>query len=236
MHQLSKTKSVLFHLYPGLLITTGFILLTPLFMRYGFPPQFGMLLSIILVAVPILFFHLLSAKKAENKTSIMQLNGFTKKLPTGKLILYAVGLVVLAFVIWGATQPLNAVITKQLLSWLPDWYTEQDFSGYGKNKIVITLVFNLVLNGFLAPLIEEIYFRGYLLPRMKSWGRWAFVVNAILFSLYHFWQPYIYVTLILSLLPMTWLVWKTKDLRLAILTHSLLNIIGALLSFGLINK
>ncbi|HXL59059.1 MAG TPA: CPBP family intramembrane glutamic endopeptidase, partial [Chitinophagaceae bacterium] len=91
-----------------------------------------------------------------------------------------------------------------------------------------------MLNGFLAPYVEEIYFRGYLLPRMAAWGKWAFVLNAILFSLYHFWQPYIYLTLILSLLPMTYMVWKTKDLRLGILTHCLLNIIGALLAFGLL--
>jgi membrane protease YdiL (CAAX protease family) len=236
MQQLSKKKSILFHLYPGVLISAGFIMFTPLFMQYGFPSQFGMLMSVILVAVPTLVFHLVKAKKSENKATIAQLNGFTKRLPIGRLILYAIGLVVFAFIIWGATQPLNTIITKQLMGWLPDWYTAQDFNGYGKNKIVTTLIFNLVLNGFLAPCIEEIYFRGYLLPRMKSWGKWAFVVNAIFFSLYHFWQPYIYLTLIFSLLPMTWLVVKTKDLRLAILTHSLLNITGAILSFGLLNK
>ena len=71
---------------------------------------------------------------------------------------------------------------------------------------------------------------------MVAWGKYAFVVNALFFSIYHFWQPYIYLTLVLSLLPMTYLVWKTKDLRLSILTHSLMNLIGALLSFGLINK
>ena len=119
---------------------------------------------------------------------------------------------------------------------MPDWYTVQDFTGYDKSKILITLIFNLLLNGFLAPYIEELNFRGYLLPRINSWGKSAFFVNAVLFSLYHFWQPYIYLTLILSLLPMTYLVWKTRDLRLSILTHSLLNLGGALLSFGLLNK
>jgi hypothetical protein len=71
---------------------------------------------------------------------------------------------------------------------------------------------------------------------MAAWGKWSFVSNTVLFSLYHFWQPYVYLTLIIALLPMIYLVWKTKDLRLAILTHCLLNIVGALLSFGLIIK
>ena len=87
-------------------------------MKYGFPPQFGMLLSIVVVAVPLLIVHMLRAKKQENKKSIYELNGYTRKLSTGKLILYALGLVVFAFVVWGATQPLNIIITQKLLSWL----------------------------------------------------------------------------------------------------------------------
>lgn len=175
-------------------------------------------------------------KKKEQKVSILQLNGYTNKLPTGKLILYATGLVVFAFFIWGVTQPLDKFITDKLFSWLPAWYTVQDFNGYSKEAIQTTLIVNLLLNGVLAPFVEEFYFRGYLLPRMQAWGKSAFIVNAVLFSLYHLWQPYVYVTLIISLMPMTYFVWKTKDLRLGILTHCLLNIVGAILSFGLLMK
>ena len=236
MNQLSKTKSIIYHLYPGAVISLCFIVLTPFIIQLHFPPQLSLLISIIIVAIPLLIAHLLSVKKKENLRSLLLINGYNNKLPKGRLILYALGLVVFAFLVWGITQPLDKVITAKLFSWLPDWYTVQDFNRYNKESIRVTLIFNLILNGFLAPLVEEFYFRGYLLPRMAAWGKWAFVLNAVLFSLYHFWQPYIYLTLILSLLPMTWLVWKTKDLRLAILTHCLLNIVGALLSFGLLAK
>jgi uncharacterized protein len=234
MQQLTKVKSILFHLYPGVFITLGFIVLAPVSVKYGFPPQFGMLLAIILVALPLLLLHLFKVKRQENKKSIFSLNGYTNKLPAGKLILYSVGLVIFAFTIWGITAPMNKVINEKLLYRLPNWFTAQDFTEYDESKIAITLVLNLLFNGMLAPYIEELYFRGYLLSRMNAWGKYAFVVNALLFSLYHFWQPYIYLTLIISLLPMTFLVWKTKDLRLSILTHCLLNLVGAILSFGLL--
>ena len=236
MQQLSKVKSIVDHLYPGIIITIGFITLTPVLIKRHYPPQLSLLLCVLIIALPLLLGHLFVAKKQEHLKSIWALNGYTNKLPTGRLVLYAFGLVVFAFLIWGITQPLNKIITDKLFSWMPNWYTVQDFSGYNKEVIRLTLVLNLVLNGFIAPVIEELYFRGYLLPRMHVWGKWAFVVNAILFSLYHFWQPYIYLTLLLSLLPMTYMVWKTKDLRLGILTHCLLNLIGALLSFGLLLK
>ena len=236
MEQLSKLRSVVYHLYPGILILLGFIGLTPLVIRYGYPPQLSLLLAIILIAVPVLAVHLVMVKKKENTSGILQLNGYKNQLPAGKLILYVTALLVIAFVIWGLTQQLNKSITNKLPGWMPAWFTMQDFNGYSKSAILTTLVFNLVLNGLLAPFVEELYFRGYLLPRMAKWGKWAFVLNAVLFSVYHFWQPYIYLTLILSLLPMTYVVWKTRDLRVGILTHCFLNIIGALLTFGLLAK
>lgn len=237
IHQLSKIKSVLYHLYPGVLIALCFAAVTPFLVRYGYPPQLGSLIAIIIVAIPLLLMHLSQARKKEHRKSIWELNVYKNRLSTGKLILYSVSLVVLMFFIWGVTQPLDKILTDKIFSWLPPWYTVQDFKGYSKESIQLTLVLNLLLNGFIGPFIEEYYFRGYLLPRMTvAWGKWSFVVNAILFSLYHLWQPYVYLTLIIALLPMIYLVWKTKDLRLAILTHCLLNIAGALLSFGSIIK
>ena len=233
---LSKTKTILYHLYPGVIMTLCFILLAPVLVKYHYPSQLALLLAIVIAVIPIMITHLLFSKKREGRKSVWELNGYKNKLSTGRLILYAVGLVVLMFLIWGITQPLDKIITDKIFSWLPSWYTVQDLNGYGKEAIQLTLIFNLLLNGFLAPFVEEFYFRGYLLPRMATaWGKWAFVANTVLFSLYHFWQPYVYLTLVIALLPMIYLVWKTKDLRLAILTHCLLNIVGALLSFENLN-
>jgi len=211
-------------------------LLTPLFLKYQLPPQFSILLIIAIVAVPLLLLHINRAKKEEQKDKLTQINGYNNKLTTSRLILCIAGLVMFMFFIWGITQPLNKIITEKLFTWLPAWYTVQDFTGYSKKIIVVTLIFNLVINGILAPIVEEYYFRGYLLPRMAAWGKWSFVVNAILFSLYHFWQPHVYLTLLIALLPLSWLVWKTRDLRVGIYTHCALNIIGALASFGLLMK
>ena len=236
MQQLSKIKSVLFHLYPGIIITACFAVLTPLMLHYRLPSQLSILVIITIVAIPLLVLHISKAKKEEHKDSLTQINGYSNKISTTRLVLYIAGLVVFMFFVWGITQPLNDIITKKIFSWLPAWYTVQDFKGYGKNIIMVTLILNLVINGVLAPIVEEYYFRGYLLPRMAAWGKWAFVVNAILFSFYHFWQPYVYLTLLIALLPLSWAVWKTRDLRVGIYTHCALNIIGALASFGLLMK
>ena len=234
MRQLSKTSAIVYHLYPGVLITLFFILVTPYFINNGLPPQLSMLVAIVMVVVPIIYFHLYKAKQKEELGRIKDLFSHTQKLANRKAILYTLGLIVFAFLVYGLMQPLNEVITDKFLFWLPDWYQVRDFSGYSRNIILLTLVLNLVLNGILAPVAEELYFRGYLLPRMETWGKMAPIVNAVLFSLYHFWQPQIYLTLIIALVPLSFLTWKTKSLKLAIYAHCGLNIVGAILSFAML--
>src|SRR3954447_25187781 len=49
----------------------------------------------------------------------------------------------------------------------------------------------LAANALLAPIVEEIVFRGFLLPRMRAaFGRAAFLVNGVIFTLYHLHQPW----------------------------------------------
>lgn len=235
MEQHSKLKSIIFHLYPGLIIVLFFGLSTPYFLKLGLPPQLSMLTAILVVVIPLFLIHLNQARKLEEKKSIQDLISYSNDLPTARLIGYVAGLIVFAFLVYGLTQPLNVIISNKLLFWLPEWYKVQDFTGYSKTIILITLLINLIFNGLIAPFLEEIYFRGYLLPRMRNWGNSAPLVNTILFSFYHFWQPQIYLTLMIALFPMTYLVWKTRSLKLGIYTHCGLNIIGAILSFGLIN-
>jgi membrane protease YdiL (CAAX protease family) len=236
MKQHTKLQSVFYHLYPGVGITLFFIIAAPYFSSIGLPPQLAMLVAIVLIVVPIIWLHLLKAKRNEKAAKIRDLIVYNKKLPTGKLILYVAGLILFAFIIYGLTQPLNTIISDKLFYWLPDWYQVRDFAGYSRNIILITLILNLVLNGFLAPIAEEIYFRGYLLPRMQNWAKMAPIVNAVLFSLYHFWQPQIYLTLIIALVPLSYFTWKTQSLKLAVYTHCGLNIFGAILSFAMLGN
>jgi hypothetical protein len=44
----------------------------------------------------------------------------------------------------------------------------------------------LLINVILGPVTEELYLRGYLLPRLYRFGIWAPLINISLFSLYHY--------------------------------------------------
>ena len=93
----------------------------------------------------------------------------------------------------------------------------------------MTLGAFLMLNGVVGPIVEELYFRGYLLPRMDRLGRWAPLVNVSLFSLYHFWSPWQVLARILGIGPMVFAVRWKRNVYLGILIHCALNLIGVLL-------
>jgi membrane protease YdiL (CAAX protease family) len=49
----------------------------------------------------------------------------------------------------------------------------------------------LVVNALLSPVVEELVFRGLLLPRMRrAFGRGDIFANGLLFALYHLHQPW----------------------------------------------
>jgi len=51
----------------------------------------------------------------------------------------------------------------------------------------------------LESALEEIYFRGFLLPRMGYAGRSAVPLHSLLFALYHLWMPWRIVALAVAM-------------------------------------
>src|SRR5690349_7201312 len=107
MKQLTLGKAILYHLYPGIMITLAYILLTPLFVLNHYPPQLSFLLCILFVGLPVFLLHLRGVKKSERAKSIWSVNKESGRLSNGKLVFYAVALVVFAYIVWGTTQSLN---------------------------------------------------------------------------------------------------------------------------------
>ena len=73
---------------------------------------------------------------------------------------------------------------------------------------------------------EELYFRGYLLPRQElAVGKWAWLVQALLWNAYHlFFYPW-YLVFGLSLtLVIPFIAQQTRNTWTAILMHGLLNL------------
>jgi membrane protease YdiL (CAAX protease family) len=128
---------------------------------------------------------------------------------------------------------LDTAIADALFSWYPESVREfasmDGDTTYATWALVVFFAVAFPVNGVIGPVVEELYFRGHLLPRIDRFGRGAPVLNAVLFSLYHFWTPWQNVGRILGLLPWIYTVWRKRSLRLSIAAHISVNCIFLLL-------
>ena len=78
--------------------------------------------------------------------------------------------------------------------------------------IVIGLVFNIFG--------EEIYYRGYLLPRMRgAFGKWDWVANGVLFTLKHVYQRWMFPGILVGGLSFAFAAGPLGSLPLAMTYH-----------------
>lgn len=235
--QHSPLLSVVLHLVPGVVILVTYLIIgTPLVQALGYPPYLALVIAMCLALVPAelgLLLHL--GWKQNGKLSLRGVVHYVEKpLNRGALIGYIIVLTIGLFIASIILTPVDSFIYNYLFSWIPFESAAGGASGYltgyPRSTVIVTLAMPLILTGVILPAIEELYFRGYLLPRLSRLGRWAPILNQILFSLYHLWTPWQFISRIGFFLPTVWVTWRKKDLRVSLWVHCLSNTIITLLS------
>ena len=237
--QHSFVKSVALHLLPGLLIVVFYILAAPFVMKSGLALGLTILLGFLLVGIPLELGYLLyQGKKRNGAFSLRGIVLYRERIPIWQYIVFFLLLFVFAFGVLFLVSPVTGFLAGNVFSWLPKVLLPDASSLYptsARSAILITLILGLLVDGFVNPIVEELYFRGYLLPRISYLGWLAPLVNAFFFTLQHFWQPYNYPLIFLIQLPLVYLVWWKRNIYISMLVHCAGNIIGAtlsLISFG----
>jgi membrane protease YdiL (CAAX protease family) len=205
-------------------------------MRAGYPPLFAISIGLY-CGLAFQVWHLFhEGKKSNGKWSLKGIVLYQEPMAIWQYLALVPLLVIIGFLIDGVTGPLKSALLNSL-PWLPEWFEIRDTSqllGYSKSVLNVTFAAYLLGNGIVAPIIEEIYFRGYLMSRLSRFGRWTPVIETALFTIYHFWQPYYWITQFLAFLPIISGVWWKRNIKLGIVSHMGLNLIGGLLTAALV--
>ena len=229
LQQHSLGQSIVYHLLPGVVIVAGYALITPFIRRAGLPSAIGISLAVLFVLVPlelgILFWQ---GKKRNGRFSLEGIVLNREKTPAPPFALWTFVALFAAVLCFALFSPVDKTLLTWF-DWLPNWFfVNEDMSVYSKTIQFINWLVIFLLTGIVGPYVEELYFRGFLLPRLAWMKNWAPVVEAFLFALYHFWSPWQLVTRTLAVLPLVYIVnWK-RDLRIGVTAHWLLNTIGSL--------
>lgn len=100
---------------------------------------------------------------------------------------------------------------------------QSQYLAYPKRILVITFALQFVLTGIALPWVEELYFRGFLLPRIARYQWLALIIGGLFFGLYHSWQPSGFFTVFLLGTALGYLVMWQRDIRLSIGLHVFAN-------------
>jgi membrane protease YdiL (CAAX protease family) len=224
-------------LVPGALMTVVYVVIAPFIETAGFPPIAALLVAILTVLVPIELGVILRASRGR-PGGIRSVIPYRRPLPLRDWVWLVPVLIVALFVGFGLSMAIEPTVIDSLFGWLPDWFVrpiDPDRVGdYSRGAWLVTLGAYLVLNGFVGPIVEELYFRGYLLPRMEWMGRWAPLVNVSLFSLYHFWSPWQVLGRILAVGPTVYAVRWKENIYVGMVVHCTGNILGIVLVGSLV--
>jgi len=225
----SVWQSLLLHLLPGVLLLLFFILAVPIVKNLGLPLRFAAMLGAILVLIPfelgVLFYE---GKKRNDRFSLRGVVVYRERIPLWQYFLW-VPLLVVWSSIWALLlSPFGDFLIKTVFSWLPAWFIYSDNSGTSRIILVVMVTVYGIAN-VSAAIVEELYFRGYLMPRLSRLKGWAPLVNTVLFALQHFLTPWQQPFIILGVLPQAYLVFKKRNIYLGILAHSILNLLSTIL-------
>lgn len=223
---MSTSRLIVLHIAPGALATALFVFIAQPIEAAGYPPVLAFFIAVLLVIVPWeLGFVVWAGRRAGG--GWLAAIPYREPLSRSGWVIVFPAVFVLSLVGFLVLSLLDPAILDAVFSWLPSWYVElvpvDNVAAYSDGAWTVTLIVYAVMNVFVGPGVEELYFRGYLLPQMSQMGRWAPFVNSVLFSLYHFWSPWSFLTRVVGVTPLAYGVWWKRNIYLGMAVHMLLN-------------
>jgi membrane protease YdiL (CAAX protease family) len=220
------------HLVPGVLILLFALAVAPLVIRMGLPLLLVPSLWVICVLIPVeLGFLLYQGKRLTGTFSLRSVLRYRTPMPVRSYLLLIPPLVIwgiLAFLV--ITPRADPYLSTRLFFWLPDWFfnlfTPGPADTHTRLIVVVAVVLNMITNP-VAGMVEELYYRGYLLPRIAHLKGGAPLVSAVLFSLQHLFSPWQNPARIVALLPMVYAVSWKRNIFIGLIVHGALDLISA---------
>ena len=228
--QHSLLTSIIMHLLPGVVFLTVWFMLAPLVQRWGLPVAIAGSLAILFGQLPLVLGMLLyQSRKQTGHFSMWEVIAYRRPVPLWQYLIFVPLLCIWYFQgssIWTSLQ--SDLFTS--LPWLPRWLENPlpfiDPGSHSPLVMTITLGVALISSGIIAPIIEELYFRGFLLPRIDRLGVWAVLLNVSLFAFHHLWTPLVNPGRILAWFPIIFIVWRKQNIYIGLYVHLITNLVG----------
>ena len=234
--QLNLGKAIALHLLPGMAIMLTYVVLAWVLRPFSLPALLPFLFAIPITLVPVELGYLLYKGKQRNgRYSLEGIVQYRQPLTIGKFIGYtlltSISMVAL-FLLLGIA---DSLLLQHVFGWWPAWLMP-DYATLAQGSsmlLIVGIILTMLLANIVAPAIEELYFRGYLLPRMARYGRLGLLLNSTLFAVYHFWSPWNVISRAIAVLPLG-IAARKGNIYVPIVAHCLINTVGFLLTLPIL--
>ena len=229
----STLQSVILHLLPGILVGCFYFLARQPVANLGYPSIVALILAFAFVLIPVELGYLLyQGKKKTGRFTLQGILSYRNSIPWWQYFVW--GLIIFSAIgaIFTLLKPVDAFLQGRLFFWMAEPNYGLD-GNYSRKTLIVTYSLVLIFIAVLSPLVEELYFRGYLLPRMK--GKFATLFHSFLFAAQHVFTPWMIVTRTLGLLPLLFGV-KKKNIYIGIIVHILVNTLNVITGIAFIVK
>lgn len=219
----STVQSVILHLFPGILVVCFYLLARQPVANLGYPSVVALILAFALILIPVELGYLFyQGKKKTGRFTLQGIISYRGVIPWWQYLVWVPVIFIVIGAIFAGLKPLDAFLQGRLFSWMPDPGYGLD-GMYSRKILMVTYALVFIFVAVLSPLVEELYFRGFLLPRMK--GKYATLFHSFLFAVQHFFTPWMLITRTLGLLPLLFGV-KKKNIYVGIIVHILCNMMN----------
>ncbi len=224
----STVQSIILHLFPGILTGGFYFLIRQPLQEFGYPSIFALVLAITFVLVPVELGYLFyKGKQTTERYTINDLISYRTSIPWWQYIIWVLIVLVLVGALFSLLKPVDNLLIDKVFFWIPTLDSGLD-DNYSKTALIVTYSTLLIFGAIVGPLVEELYFRGYLLARMP--GKYPVLFHSFLFAVYHVFTPWMIISRTIGLLPLIIAV-KKKNIYIGIIVHFLMNTLDVIAGF-----
>ena len=222
-------KSIALHLVPGVAIAAFYFLIRGPLERAGYPSILALMVAIPAILVPVeLGYLLFRGRRQTGRFTLKGLVSYRRSLPLWEYFVWPLVVFVVAGLVFTLMKPVDLFLQREVFFWVPTLETGLG-GGFERGPLLITYTAVAIFGVVIGPVVEELYFRGYLLPRTP--GRLTILWHSLLFAAYHVFTPWMIVTRTIGLLPLIFAARK-KNIWIGVIAHVLVNSIDAITGFA----
>ena len=156
-----------------MLLAAFYFAVGPLVVQAGYPGLAALWLGILLVMIPFeLGTLLLEGRRRNGRLSFAGVVLNREPMPLWQYFIFVPVLLAWTAFAFFSLVPLDNYILRAFFSWLPTWADTSTLlvtaAQYPRSVLQVTAVSGILVSGIAGPVVEELYFRGYLMPRIPG--------------------------------------------------------------------